>query len=392
MQAEPAAQDDWPAPPTGLALAGYIILIAFGGLVALGGLGYVAYTLIAGGKVLDGALSIAAVGVGAAIVLFSTRALNARHWRALSLPSEWVWLGAMLVAWGLGLGVGRATPALGRWVFPPLIVVGAWVTSLLFLSATARGLVSPAGRGAPAGRLAARHRVFLSASISASFSTVVSLVLEAIALVSILAIMLATTHIIGDQSTFDLLARAARDPQALARLEESITRSPAALAVVGCLLVLVAPAIEELIKALPLLFFARPGNDLNERTAILIGVAGGIGFAFAENVGYLGVLSGEWGVSFWFRAAAAMMHGAASGLVGRAWYRGLKEGRWGAMLVDLCKGWGIHALWNALALVVGWFAYREVMEGMLFTVGVGLVPLAILFTVIARRGIWLNET
>jgi len=298
----------------------------------------------------------------------------------------------MLVAWGLGLGVGRAMPALGRWVFPPLIVVGAWVISLLFLSATARGLASPAGRDAPAGRLAAHHRVFLSASISASFATFMSLVLEAIALVSILAIMLATTRIIGDQSTFDLLASAAKDPQALARLEESITKSPAALAVVGCLLVLVAPAIEELMKALPLLFFARPGNDLSERTAILIGVAGGIGFAFAENVGYLGVLSGEWGLSFWFRAAAAMMHGAASGLVGRAWYRGLKERRWGAMLLDLCKGWGIHAFWNALALVVGWFAYREVMEGMLFTVGVGLVPLAILFTVIARRGIWVNET
>jgi len=42
--------------------------------------------------------------------------------------------------------------------------------------------------------------------------------------------------------------------------------------------------------------------------------------------------------------------------------------------------------------VVGWFAYREVMEGVLFTVGIGLVPLAILFTVMARWGIWVNET
>jgi RsiW-degrading membrane proteinase PrsW (M82 family) len=380
MQAEPAAAQD-----------GCVILIAIGALIALAGLGYVAYTLIAEGAVLDGALSIAGVGIGAAVAWFSIRALNARRWRTLTLPSEWVWLGTMLVVWVVGLGVGQVMPALGRWVFPPLIVVGAWVTSLLFLSATTHGLTSPAGRHALTGRLASHHRVFLSASVSASFSTTISLLLEGIAFVAILAVMLATTHLIGDQSTFDLLARAAKDPQALERLEESITQSPAALAGVGCLLVFVAPAIEELMKALPLFFFARQGNNLGERTAILLGVAGGVGFAFAENVGYLGVLTEEWALSFWFRAAAAMMHGAASGFVGRAWYRGLKKGRWGAMLLDLCKGWGIHAFWNALAVVVGWFAYREVMEGVLFTVGIGLVPLAILFTVLARWGIWVNE-
>ena len=61
------------------------------------------------------------------------------------------------------------------------------------------------------------------------------------------------------------------------------------------------------------------------------------------------------------------------------------------MLLDLCTGWGIHAFWNALALVVIWFAYREVMEGILFCIGVGLVPLAILFVVMARWGIWVSE-
>jgi hypothetical protein len=392
LQTEPPVADEWPAPPTGLTQVGYIVLTAIGALIALAGLGYLAYTLIAGGQTLDGALSISAAGIGAAVAWFSVRALNRRRWRPLSLPSEWVWLGTMLVVWGAGLGVVYVAPALSRWAFPPLIVVGAWVTSLLFLSATVHGLVSPAGRKALTGRLAAHHRVFLSAFVSASFSTILSLVLEAVAFLAILAVMLATTHLIGDQSTFDLVMRAAEDPQALERLEESITRSPAALAGVGCLLVVVAPAIEEFLKALPLFFFVRQENGLSERMAILIGVAGGIGFAFAENVGYLAVLTEEWGLSFWFRAAAAMMHGAASGFVGRAWYRGVKRGRWGAMLLDLCRGWGIHAFWNALAVVVGWFAYREVMEGVLFTVGIGMVPLAILFAVMARWGIWVNET
>jgi len=63
-------------------------------------------------------------------------------------------------------------------------------------------------------------------------------------------------------------------------------------------------------------------------------------------VGYLSALAEEWWLVFWFRAAA-VMHGAASGFVGRAWWHGIKRGRWGAMLRDLCIGWGIHAFWNA---------------------------------------------
>jgi RsiW-degrading membrane proteinase PrsW (M82 family) len=253
-------------------------------------------------------------------------------------------------------------------------------------------LTAPEGRKALAGRLIPRHRVFLSTSLSASVSTATALILEAIALIGVMTVMLATSQLVGDESTVALLRDAAQDPETMERLEEMITRSPVALLGLGCILVFVAPAIEEGVKAIPLLLFARQRARLSERTAILIGVAGGAGFAFAENVGYLGMLADDWWLTFWFRAAAAMMHGAASGFIGRAWYQGVKRGRWGAMLLDLCRGWGIHAFWNALALVVGWFAYREVTEGVMFTVGIGLIPLAILFTVMARWGIWVKET
>ncbi len=159
----------------------------------------------------------------------------------------------------------------------------------------------------------------------------------------------------------------------------------------GCIFVIFVPAIEELFKCLPLFIFCRSRQALTERSAILLGVAGGIGFAFAENLGYLSSSLQEWWLVFWFRVGAAVMHGVASGFLGRAWYRGAKKAQWSAMLLDLLTGWGIHGFWNALALIIGWFAYQDIIEGVVFCIFIGLVPLAILFVILARWGIWVSE-
>jgi RsiW-degrading membrane proteinase PrsW (M82 family) len=275
-------------------------------------------------------------------------------------------------------------------VLPPLIVIGSGATSLSYLTIALHGLRKPAGRGALEGRLLPQHRLLLSASLASVFSTGSALLLEAIALIGTLGVMLAASRIVGDQATLNLLRELIRDPQALDRLEEMLGRSPVALAGLGAILVFIAPAIEEGTKALPLFLFARRRVQLSERTAILIGVASGVGFAFAENIGYLSALTAEWWLIFWFRAAAGVMHGTASGFVGRAWWQGLKRGRWDTMLRDLCIGWGIHAFWNGLALLAAWFAYREDVIGVLFVVGIGLVPLAVLFALLARWGIWVQ--
>jgi RsiW-degrading membrane proteinase PrsW (M82 family) len=385
------AQDDWPGPPDSLGQIGYILLIVLGGAAIFGGAAYLAVSLILDGGTFDLSLAIAVVLVGTSILLHSLRAFNAGHWRRLSLAPAWTWLGLMFVVWGAGVGVTRALPELEQWLLSPLIVIGSGATSLFFLSTTLHGLRAPAGRKALHGRLVPQHRLLLSASLASLLSTGSALLLEAIALIGTLAVMLATSQIVGDQATLDLLRELAEDPQALDRLEEMLGRSPVALAGLGAILVFIAPAIEEGTKALPLFAFARQRERLSERTAILIGVAGGVGFAFAENVGYLSALTEEWWLVFWFRAAAAIMHGAASGFVGRAWWHGIKRGHWGAMLRDLCIGWSIHAFWNGLALVMGWFAYREEMVGALYVVGIGLIPLAALFSLLARWGIWVNE-
>ena len=385
------AQDDWPAPPGGLGLFGYVLLILLGGMTVLGGAIYFAVALILDRGTLDLAVAIALIVVGASILLHSLSAFNPRRWRALALGPAWAWLGAMAVVWVAGTGITQTLPNLQRWLLPPLIVIGSGATALLFLATTLRGLRTPAGREPLRGRLVPQHRLLLSASLASLLSTGAALLLEAAALIGIFAVMVATSQIVGDQATIDLLTGLAEDPQALDRLEEMLGQSPVALATLGAILVFIAPAIEEGVKALPLFAFARRRGQLSERTAILIGAAGGMGFAFAENVGYLSVLPEEWWLVFWFRAAAAMMHGAASGFVGRAWWQAIRRGRWSAMLRDLGIGWGIHAFWNGLALVAGWFAYREEIRGVLFTVGIGLIPLAILFTLLARWGIWVKE-
>ena len=386
-----SSQETWPAVPDGLAQIGYILLAALGAVIAFAGGVYLVWTLFWGDQTSDGALALAVTAVGLATAAASVRAFRPARWRELFLASEWVWLGLMVVVWIAGALVVGLLPRWQHRALPPLIVLGAALVSLWFLSATLRGLRAPVERAQLSRRLVPGHVVLLSTAVSASFSTVIALILEGVFIAGVMAVMLFTLRLLGDLDTLALIQRAARDPETLARLEEMIVSSPVAMAGLGCILVFVAPAIEEATKALPLLFFARQKARLSERTAILIGVAGGVGFAFAENVGYLSLLADNWWLIFWLRAAGAIMHGAASGFIGRAWYRGLKQGRWGAMLVDLCKGWGIHGFWNALAVLVAWFAYQEAIMGVLFCVVVGLVPLALLFLVLARWGIWVSE-
>jgi len=330
--------------------------------------------------------------VGFVMAAQSLRAFNATRWQALSLPSERVWLGLLVLAWILGILLTWLLPQSVRWTLPPLIVLASSLSSLLFLSVTLRGLKSPVECEPLSGELLPRHIVFLSTAVSASFSTIVSVALEGIFLGAVMAVLLVVTRWLGDQLTLDMIEGIARDPETLRRLVELIVSSPVALAGLGCILVFVAPLIEETAKGLPLFLFARQGSRLTEQTAILLGVTSGVGFAFAENVGYMSMLADSWWLAFWLRVCSAVMHGAASGFVGRAWYYGIRERRWGAMLADSCKGWGVHALWNALALLVGWFAYNQVIVGVAFCVLVGLLPLTIFFALMARWGIWVSDT
>jgi hypothetical protein len=383
--------DTWPPAPAGLTRLGYILLAAIGSLMALGGVTYGLFNLFADNSAADSVLAITVAATGLAIAVQSRRALHVALWRKLSLLPAWAWFGLLALVWGLGIVLLKWLPDSAQRTLPPLIVAASGLASLLFLSFTLHGLRSPVERQPLSGRLLPQHQVLLSTAVAAVFSTGLALAMELVVFVVAVAGILVLSQLLGDPAILSIMRQVAQDPGSVQQLEDWVLGSPVALAALGGLLVIVAPAIEEALKGLPLLLFAHQGARLTERVAILVGVTGGVGFAFAENAGYMSMLSDDWWLGFWLRVAAAVMHGSCSAFIGRAWYRAIVKRRWGGMLLDLLTGWGVHAAWNGLALLVGWFSYRESTIGVLFCALAGLLPLTLLFAWMAWWGIWASE-
>jgi RsiW-degrading membrane proteinase PrsW (M82 family) len=357
----------------------------------LGGLGLGAFLLFVEGTVAESALAITLISIGIVFIVQSWRALDPARWRqSTKLPSFWIWIGWMVLVWACGILVTQLFPQSISWLLPPAVVLGALLPSMMFLSASLHGLVSPVERKPLLTQLGPRHIVALTFALATSFSTTLSIVVEGITTGIVGVAMVAFAYLSGDKTTYEFLVNAIDEPAFLGSLEQMIVSSPVILVGLGSILVVLAPIIEETLKGMPLLAFIWPKHRQNERLAVLLGVAGGVGFAFAENIGYISMWAEEWTLIFWFRVGAAVMHGAASGFVGRGWYRALAQRRWLAAIWDFSKGLGIHALWNLLALLIGWFSYKGMQEGILFSIIVGLMPLAALFTVMARWGIWVT--
>ena len=375
--------------PQGLARVGYLLLIALGGVLILGGAVYGGIAFFATSEIADRALAIAAFFLGILFVWHSTRALRVRWWKDARLPSMWIWLGGMVLTWAAGLLASTAWAPAKSLLLPPLIAIAAALFSMLFLSATLHGLQRRQPEPSPP---AQRHVVYLSTALGAVFSTGLALIAQLFLVVLTYLTALIVAYLLDASQLYRLLRNVIDDPAFLDQAETVALQSPWLLLGLAGFVVLVAPLSEEICKGIPLLFFAHRRATLTERLAILLGLAGGVGFAFVENIGYISMLVDEWGLIFWFRAGAAVMHGAASGFIGRAWYRARGQGKWGPALLDFARGLGIHALWNIFALLVGWFGYQEQAEGTLIVIFVGLAPLAALFVILAQRGIWIDQT
>lgn len=131
--------------------------------------------------------------------------------------------------------------------------------------------------------------------------------------------------------------------------------SPFPVAVYGLpvLTVLVAPLIEEGAKALGLAFIR--DKDPEPHDGYVYGAAVGLGFAFSENLLYVGtayVLAGEEAalmVAVFRGVATVCLHGAATALTGYAVWR-LKYG-WNPLplLLYFPLAVALHAAYNALA-------------------------------------------
>lgn len=132
---------------------------------------------------------------------------------------------------------------------------------------------------------------------------------------------------------------------------EQLFYSPA-LVIALVQLAVVAPVVEELTKPLAAIWLARRVRGPAE--AFLIGMAGGAGFAFLENMFYEAAGARVWAHISGLRAIGGVLHPLNAGLVALGWY-GVRQGAPGAWrrlfgLYGLAVG--IHALWNGGLVVL----------------------------------------
>jgi len=136
------------------------------------------------------------------------------------------------------------------------------------------------------------------------------------------------------------------DPTNLAQL----VLSPAVLTLIIAIFVIIAPLMEEFLKALGVLLL---GYRLRgEAQALLWGVACGAGFALSESLFNGSIALEGWAVVMLMRWGATLMHCASSGIMGLGWHEAIVNKRPWRFLGAYGASAGIHALWNGAAIGV----------------------------------------
>ena len=262
--------------------------------------------------------------------------------------------GWFALAFAAVLAVGHTS--VSAFGFPgALLIPGAALPPLAAIS-VAMGRV---GGHAPLGRIAAALAIgFLLSTIAA-------------VLLSLLAGALVWALVVPIRDTLLDLSEA--------RHLDDLFRSPAVL-IAFVDLAVVAPVVEELAKPLAVLLLIRWIGG--RREAFLVGMAGDVGFAFAENLLYEGAFfSGQlWAPVTLLRGLGGALHPLTAGLVGLGYYEVLR-GRAGGparLAAYYALAVGLHAAWNGGLVVLetivvdyddGWRlnVYGEWLPGTLLT-------------------------
>jgi RsiW-degrading membrane proteinase PrsW (M82 family) len=115
--------------------------------------------------------------------------------------------------------------------------------------------------------------------------------------------------------------------------------------------VVLAPVIEEFAKAVS----SRLSKPFDRKSALMTGVAAGVGFAVIENIVYaLGGLYdvGGWETVILVRMLGSAVHPVAAGLVSLGWWEFRRGVDRGGSLRLVAAGVGVHALWNGAVMAV----------------------------------------
>lgn len=283
------------------------------------------------------------LGFGIPMMLHGWAAWQARPSRPFAPSRTWpMWLAWILLV-GLGAVVSSLSPA-PTWLLPPIHVLAMSLPPLIVLWLVGQALDGVGGswRDVIAGIAGGGTIGFLGALVGEG--------LVALALVIVVVVVMLMTP--GGAERVAELANNLQDPtwlSDLTNLVELLLSPTVAIATFGMLSVPV-PLIEEALKILAAGVVARWVHPSPAR-AFLWGVAGGAGFALAENV-FNGALAGSegWAIGAVARFGATIMHCATSGLVGWGWGQLWTKRRPLRLLGSYAVAVAVHGVWNAITV------------------------------------------
>ena len=334
----------------------WLIVGIVGGAAALLGLGLAGLALALGGATGEGAPSgtqvLVAVSIAAqALVLGLPLAVHGwAAWRGRpARPFALRRGGWLLPAWAACIGLGAAVSRL------PLAVVLLPVFHVLGMALAPWVVLWLAGRGLR-GRAGSWREVVAGLAGGGLFGVLCALVTEGLAVLAlILLVAMGVALTPGGMERITALSQRLQDPEWLnspANLAE-LAASPVVALSVLVMLAVITPLIEEAFKTLTAGVAARWIRP-NPARAFLWGLAGGAGFALAENMlnGALGGAEG-WALGAASRMAATLMHCFTGGLVGWGWGQLWTARRPLRLIACYAGAVALHGLWNALSVGAG---------------------------------------
>ncbi len=291
----------------------------------------------------------------------------------------------LILIFGVALGLGLVTQNIPRgsaYLFPPWHILASSIPPLAFVAYAAHRL----GKTSHIRALAAS---FTWGALGATFlALILELLVGVIILVGVIGVM---ALIPNGQATLEQWQGQFAQIDDAAQIMQ-LASNPVIVTIVLGYIALIVPIIEETVKTLLVAFMDPRRTTLAD--AILWGMSAGAGFAVIESA-----LNGSGGLDAWAltmltRVGATVMHVGNGVTMGRGWYAARVEGRWGRLALAFGVSVLVHALWNAVAIIMSgssiFLSSRGVNLATLLPAGVLTFALAAVLVLLATLGtVWI---
>jgi hypothetical protein len=224
------------------------------------------------------------------------------------------------------------------------------------------------------------QRTWSTFAFSMIFNTLLVLIIEVIVLViGFLIFSLAGVSLFPEQ--FDTLVRmfsqlAEADPTQLELLLEDVLQNPIVMVALLGLLSVFVPVIEELLKPMAVWLSAR--RSLTPQEGWFIGILGGAGFAFLENMGNVSITE-DWTFTVVARFGATILHMFNTGLIGYTYALARKEKRYLRLVLAVIATFIIHGVWNGIAVVA---SSSQVFWPWGYVIGLGSISIILVIALV----------